>query len=262
MPDAGFFGIGLSEWLPKLGFGFALVLARVSAALSLLPAFGESGPPPVVRAGLAFALSLLLLPVVATGLPAVPPQPLALGAMVMNEVLRGVMLGWLARAAVLSLGMAGSILSTMTGLSSVLQPDPVLGQVPALGRLMGLVAPVLIFATGLHATLLQALVGSYALWPVGVLGVGFEDGMEAALRAVAEATGLALRLSAPFVIAGITWQAGLALAARLVPSLQVFSVAAPGQIIGGLLMVGLLAAGLLSEWSGAIAGAFATLPGL
>ena len=80
--------------------------------------------------------------------------------------------------------------------------------------------------------------------------------------AVGEAFALALRLAAPFVAAGLVWQGGLGLLARLVPALQVFAAAMPGQILGGLLLLMLLAGGMLAAWQDALRTALAVLPGL
>ena len=74
--------------------------------------------------------------------------------------------------------------------------------------------------------------------------------------------GLALRLSAPFILAGLVFQTGLGLLARLVPQLQIFSASAPGQILGGLVLLGALAAPLLAAWSEALSGSWSALPSL
>lgn len=250
----------LIQSLPSLAFAFSLVLCRTSAAVMLLPGLGEVDPPPTVRAGLALALSLLLLPSVA---PLVPAAPSGLGGagMVASELLTGAALGTLARLPSLALSMAGAIASTMMGLSSVVQPDPALGgQSSALARMFGLMAPLLILSTGLYALPLSALAGSYqvvlpgAMMPAGPLAESVQQATSAALE-------LSLRLAAPFILAGLLVQVGLGLLARLVPQLQVFTVLVPGQILGGLVLLGLLAGPMLATWSEAVSTAWSALPG-
>lgn len=247
--------------LPGLSFAFALVLCRTGMVVMLLPGLGEADPPPVVRAGLAMALSLLLLPGVAAQIQAVP-QPGTGAAMIAAELLAGAVLGWLARLPAMALSMAGAIISYMLGLSSVVQPDPALGgQSAALARLFGLVAPVLILSTGLYALPLSALAGSYAIMPPG--GVLPAGGLaELMVQAVGASFGLAVRLSAPFLLAGVVWQVALGLLARLVPQLQIYTAAAPGQILSGMVLLGLLAAGMLGTWSEAVSTSWTGLPGL
>ena len=82
------------------------------------------------------------------------------------------------------------------------------------------------------------------------------------MAATAECFSLALRLAAPFILAGLAWQVALALLARLVPQMQVFSLSAPGQILGGLFLLALLLATLLDLWGGEVRTGFSALPGL
>jgi flagellar biosynthesis protein FliR len=248
--------------LPGWAFAFVLVLARVGAAVMLMPGLGEAEPPAVVRAGLAVALTALLLPVVQPMLPTGAADVFQAAGMVVAELLAGLFLGWLARLVALALPMAGQIIAYMLGLASVLQQDQVFNaQGTVLSRLFGLAAPVILLGGGLYALPLSALANSYqVLGPGAVLPAG--DTVEMVLRAVGGSFGLALRLAAPFVLASVVWQMGLGLLARLVPQFQVFFVAQPAQILGGLLLLAALSIGMLDSWGEAARGAFALLPGL
>lgn len=248
--------------LPGWAFGFALVLARVSAAVTLLPGVGEAELPMMVRAGIALAVTLLLLPGLAPLLPAAPADPARVGAMVAAEVLTGVWLGWLARMIVQALPMGAQIIAYMLGLANVLQQDPALGaQASVLARLFSLAAPAVLLATGLYATPLAALAGSFRLIEPGAL-LPAPGLAESAVGAVADAFALALRLAAPFVIASLVWQVGTGLLSWLVPRLQIYFPAMSGQILGGLLLLGLLAGGLTRAWTEAAHDGFLRLPGL
>lgn len=250
----------LLEGLPGLAFAFVLVLSRTGAVVMLMPGLGEAEPPPVVRAGFALAFSLLLLPGIA---PLVPPPPPGWGGagMVVAELLAGGVLGWLARLPAMALSMTGAIVSYMTGMTSVVQPDPALGgQSAALSRALSMAVPVLVLSSGLYALPLSALAGSYQLVPPGaVMDAAAADVVQ---QAVSASFGLSIRLAAPFLLAGVLFQAGLGLMARLAPQLQAYAAAMPGQILGGLALLGLLAAPLLSAWSEAMRDAWSVLPGL
>ncbi len=248
--------------LPGWAFAFALVLSRAGMAVMLLPGLGEAEPPPVVRAGLALAITVLLVPTVTPLVPTVPEVGTVGAGMIAAELLVGGLLGWLARLPSLALGMAGAVVSYMLGLSSVVQQDPALGgQSAALSRLFGLAAPVLILSGGLYALPLHALAGSYDLVPPGsVMPSG--PLAESVTGAVVASFGLAIRLSAPFLLAGLVFQVALGLLARLVPQLQVYSAAVPGQILGGLVLLGLLASNILGAWTEAVSADWSSLPGL
>lgn len=248
--------------LPAWGFGLVLVFCRIGAACTMLPGIGEAELPGTVRVAITLVLTALLLPVLAPLLPPLPPAPVALFGMVAAEIATGLWLGWLARLLVQTLPVAGQFIATMIGLASVVQPDPDLGpQSTALARLFSLAVPVVVFATGLHALPLAALAGSYHLIAPGAL-LPVADSTEGVVAAVGQAFDLSLRLAAPFVAAGLVWQAALGLLARLVPNLQVFAAAMPGQILAGLALLFLLGGGIIAAWQSEVHAAFFRLPGL
>lgn len=248
--------------LPIWAFAFVMVLARVGSACMLLPGIGEVELPATVRAAFAMAFTLLLLPLVTPFLPAPPADGLRALLMVAAEVITGIWLGWLARLVVLALPMAGQIIAGMIGLANVLQPDAQLGpQSSALARLLALAAPVAIMATGLHALPLGALAGSYRVIAAGTL-LPAADTAQEVIAVVGACFNLALRLAAPFVLAGIVWNVALGLLTRLVPQLQVYFAAMPGQILGGFLLLGVLGGAVLAAWLDQVRSSFADLPGL
>ena len=248
--------------LPAWSFAFVLVLARIGGAVALLPGLGESVLPPMIRAGLALTVTLVLLPVVAPLVPPAPEPGVQAAAMVAAELVTGLWLGWLARLFALALPIAGQFIAYLLGLATVLQPSAALGpQSTALSRLFELAAPLAILTSGLYALPLTALAGSYRLIPPGtVLPAG--DGAAAAVRTAGAMFALALRLAAPFVLAGIVWHVAIGLLARLVPRIQVYFVAMPGQILGGLILLAALSAAILSAFLDAIRDGLSGLPGL
>jgi flagellar biosynthetic protein FliR len=250
----------MTEPLLSLAFAFMLVLCRSGAAVMLLPALGESDPPVMLRAGLALAIAVLLVPVVAPLLPKAPSSFIGLAGMVAGELLAGGLLGWLARLVALALAAAGQLISLMTAQSSVLQQDPLLGaQSAVIGRLFNLAAPVVILTSGLYAMPLSALAASYAVLPAGGT-LPASDLAEIAVRTVGQSFDLALRLATPFVLMSMLWQAGLGLLARLVPQIQVYFASLPGQLLGGLLLLALLGGAIIGAWTESMRAAFSTLP--
>ena len=248
--------------LPRFAFAFVLVLARTGAACMLLPGIGEAALPATMRAAFALALTGALLPVLAPELPVLPGDPWHGLLMLAAELAAGLLLGWLARLLLLALPVAGQVLALLIGQASVLQPDELLGpQGAALGRLLGLAGPVLLLASGLYALPLQALAGSYRVLPAGTL-LPAGDTAASVVAAVAACFALALRLAAPFLLGGIVWNVTLAALARLAPQLQVFFLVAPVQVLGGLLLLGLLAGAVLAVWQQDVAAGLAALPGL
>lgn len=247
--------------LPGLAFAFVLLLCRAGAAIMLIPGTGEAELPTTIRAGIALALTALLLPELAPHMPAASSDVWRMLAMLVAELATGLFIGWLARMVVMSLPLAGQIIALVGGMASVLQPESVLGpQGAAVGRLFGLAATVIVFATGLYALPLAAIAGSYGVIPAGTL-LPAADTTEAALTAVTECVALALQLAAPFVLANIVWYMALALLSRMVPHLQVFHLAAPAQLLGGLALLGIVGAAVLAAWRERAEAGLAALPG-
>jgi flagellar biosynthetic protein FliR len=247
--------------LDRWAFGFMLVLARVAGAMTLLPGLGESAPPAMLRAGLALCVTLLLLPGLLPALPHPPEASLQAALMLAAEVVTGVWFGWLTRLLVLALPMGAQFIAYTIGISSVLQPDADLGpQTTAVARLFEAAAPLLILVSGLYTLPLAALEGLYRLIPAGTL-LPAEDGTQTVLRIVAETFTLALRLASPFVLASLVWHVATGLMARFLPRLQVYFVAVPGQILGGLLLLASLSGALVAAWLDTMRGSLAALPG-
>lgn len=239
-----------------------LLVARIGTACMLLPGIGEAELPMTVRLGFVVCLTALVLPIVGSGVPAAPNDVASLAAMLMAEIITGLWLGWLARLILMALPMAGQMAAAAIGLTNVLQPDAMLGgSTSALSRMLSLAAPVFILASGLHALPITAIVGSYDLVKPGAfLPVG--DTVAVFVRAVSEAFALALRLAAPFLMAGVLYQLVVGLAARLVPQLQVYFAAMPGQILGGLALLGVIVIALTERWTETAGTMLASLPGL
>lgn len=248
--------------LPAWAFGFVLVMARVGGAMTLLPGLGEVDPPAMVRVGLALGVTALLLPGIEPSIPPFPQASMQAGCMIGAEVITGVWLGWLARMLVMALPIAGQFIAYMLGVANVLQPDPELGgQATPIAQLFSRAVPVVILVSGLYAMPLAALAGSYRLVAAGTL-LPAPDATQTAVAAVVKAFALAVQLASPFLLASIVWHVATGLLARLVPRLQVYFVAMPGQILGGIALLAALTTALLAAWEASIRSGFATLPGL
>ena len=234
--------------MPREAFAALLVLCRISAAVSVMPALGEDTMPATVRAGVAVMLTWVVTPLVLAAAPPLPRSGVETVVMVVFEVGTGLFLGWTARIAALALPVAAQIISVATGLTSVINPDPELGaQASVLGRLFSLAVPVALLTSGLFALPLEALVGSYRI--VGFGGhLAIPDTMQAVLTVITASFALSLRLSAPFLAAGMLWHVTIGLIGRFVPTLQAQAAVMPGQILGGLVLLAIFGASMMFGW--------------
>jgi flagellar biosynthetic protein FliR len=225
-----------SQWLSGQAFGFFLVFARLGAALSLLPGFGETYVPTQVRLILAGMLTFLIAPIVMPHLPPIPQTVPGLLVILGEEVGIGVFIGIIARTSFNALQTAGTLISMQSGLSAAVAFNPTTATEGALmASFLAALALVIIFATDADHLMLRALVDSYALFPPGaVLPIG--DFADALTQLVGNSFSLGVRIAAPMVVFGVIFFLALGILARLMPQMQVFFVSQPAQIMLGLII--------------------------
>lgn len=247
---------GLSGLLDAYAFGFVLVLCRVGCVAMLLPGIGEAELPMTVRTAIAMALTVLLLPAVQPRLVPPPGATLPLAALLFGEMAVGLWLGWMARVAVQMLPIVGQVLAATAGMTNIIQPDAEIGgQSSAISHAFTLAAPLLILAGNLHELPLRALAHSYDWLPPGAPLLS-GDAASVALGALGAGFDTVLRLAGPVVLAGVLWQVCLSLLSRLVPQLQIYFAAMPGQLAGGLLLLATLGGGIVNGWLEHVRAAF------
>ena len=218
-------------------FQFFMVFARLGSAIMLLPGFGEAYVPPRVRLIFALTVSFALMPMIANSLPALPAAMSTFAALLVIEIGIGLFFGMIARLILLGAQSAGSVIALQIGMASALVADPTTQQQAAItGNFLLALTVVLIFATGLDHMTLKGLVGTYAIFPAGqVPPMG--DVADHASRIVADSFAVAIAMTAPFLVYGIVFAVALGLLARLMPTLQVFFIAMPLQLLAGLALM-------------------------
>lgn len=228
---------GFEIWTVALGF------ARIGAIVMLLPGFGEPAVPPPVRLAFGLMLAIIMSPAP----PPLPPTVFGMAGLIGGEIIIGLMIGALARMVMSALAVASQIIGMETGLSFAQMNDPTAaGSGVVIGVFLSLLGLTMIFATGLHHMFLLAIRDSYGLFSAGAVP-NAGDAAEVALRSVADSFRIGLQIAAPLVAAGLVYRVGLGVLSRLIPSIQVFMVAMPLNILGGLLimMLGLSSAMLV-----------------
>lgn len=218
-------------------FQFFMVFARIGSAIMLMPGFGEAYVPQRVRLIFALAVSLVLMPMLAERLPAMPASIDRFAGYLLLEIGIGLFFGMIARLILLGTQTAGSVIALQIGLASALVSDPTTQQQAAVtGNFLLALTVVLIFATGLDHLTLKGLVGTYGIFPPGVIPP-MSDVANHAARIVADSFAVGIQMATPFLVYGIVFAVALGLLARLMPTLQVFFIAMPAQILAGLALM-------------------------
>jgi flagellar biosynthetic protein FliR len=222
--------------LPEISALFVLVFARVGTLVMLMPGIGERFILSRGRLSLAFFVALVMLPM-ARGTITLPTDPAGMGGLLISEILIGLALGSCVRLLMGALQTAGLIVAQTMGLGFAMTVDPSGGmQNPSIGNLLSMLGITLILASDLHHVALVAIHESYRLLPPG----GFPDVGDVlglAVKAMARGFALAVQISAPFIVFGLLFNLGLGVLARLMPQMQVFFLAIPASILGGMLVL-------------------------
>ena len=172
----------------------------------------------------------------------------------------GVILGFAGRLLFEGIQMAGQLVGFQMGFSIVNIIDPVTSeQVSIIAEFQYLLAGLLFLAVDGHHLLLQAVSESYTVVPV--LGFHLTGAlMQNLVDLTREMFVVAMKISAPIIVALVFANIGLGLVARTVPQINIFVVGFPLQIAIGLLGIGLtvpvflhVTTGLFSGLSGQIA---------
>ena len=213
-----------------------VVFSRIGTCLLIMPGLSSPRIPVQARLFIAIALGLALVPLLIDTLrPMVQDdQPLQLLRLMLSEAMIGGMIGLLGRIFFIALEAIAVAIAMSIGLSANLgapvnEEEPL----PAIASLLTLAATALLFITDQHLEIFRALAASYTALPVtGGFPVRFAlvrlvDGSVATF-------GLALRIGSPFLIFSVVSNLAIGLANRLVPSVQIFFLATPFLLLGGL----------------------------
>jgi flagellar biosynthetic protein FliR len=222
--------------LPEISALFVLVFARVGTLVMLMPGIGERFIFSRARLSLAFFVALMIVPMVRPSLR-VPTDASGVVALLVGEVLIGLLIGLSARLVMACLQTAGTLVAQSMGLGFAMTVDPTGGaQNPAIGNFLTMLGITLILTTDLHHIAIAAIHESYRLLPPGG-ALDLTDAMALAVRSTARGFSLAVQISAPFLIFGMLFNLGLGVLARMMPQLQVFFLAMPASIMGGMLVL-------------------------
>lgn len=218
-----------------------LLLGRVSGFVMVLPLFGWSMLPMMVRAGIATLLTVFLA--CNGAMPSVEAldQPLfALGALLVQEVLLGVAMGLAANLVFQSVQMAGKMISVEMGLSEAGIIDPVSGEdIDSLEMFLQMTFAILFLAAGGHHLLIGVLVRSFDAFPIAAMpDIGALTDM--LVSAGADMLTFMLSLAAPTVAAFLVITVALGVLARALPEINVLFLSLPIRMGVGVLMAAAL----------------------
>ena len=224
----------LQEFLAVNTFHFLLVFARLSIVFFLLPGLSAAYIPMRIRLLFGLLVTMLVLPLVEASLPPQPTNAADLVRMLATETIIGGFLGAFVQIIMAALELAGQMISSATGLSNAMVDDPVTEEQSSIViGLLNLAAVAVIFISGVHHFMIMAMIDSYNLF-VPNTPLFTRDMLNMLTTMMDGAFYMGLRLASPFLVFEMVFQIASGILARLSPSLNVFFVVLPAQIILGL----------------------------
>ncbi|MFZ5644572.1 MAG: flagellar biosynthetic protein FliR [Bacillota bacterium] len=219
---------------------FLLVLTRIGAFVTASPVFGGQYSPGMVKAGVAFTVSLILFPtvqvpdnMVINGLP-------GFAFAVMREVLVGLLTGFVCNIILQTMTVLGQIFDLHIGFMMTNFFDPSAGgQITLTAKFLYLVGIVLFFILDGHHMLLMGLAKSFEIVPLGK-AVFTGASAEVLIRTFARMVTVAVQISAPVIAVVLIIDVCLGLLARTAPQMNVFMLGFPIKIGAGILTLAIM----------------------
>ncbi len=220
----------LAAWVGSYMWPFM----RIGAMMMANPVFGSRSVPARVRIVLTLVLALMVTPL----LPTPPDVDLfsSQGILIsIHEILIGLTLGFALQLLFAAFVTAGDYVSNAMGLGFASMVDPVNGvNVPIISQFILLLTFLLFFGFGGHALLIEVLVRSFVVMPVGLPDINPERALLVASWA-SHMFGIAVLVSLPVVACLLLIYIALGIMTRAAPQLNIFSVGFPLTILAGFI---------------------------
>lgn len=239
----------LTQLVGEKIYVFLLVFARIGTALMILPGIGDSFVPERVRLLFCLSFAVILTPIVSASLPVLNVGTSGFIFLLASEMLIGLLIGTIARVMMTALDTAGMLISVNTGLSAAQIFNPAFAtQGSIFGGFLSVAGVLLLLVTDLHHMLLQGLLSSYKAFPPAELAFDSAMAADAVGKAVNEAFLIGFQMAIPLTIVMLVVAVCMGVLSRLMPQLQIFSLALPLQILGGFALLSITIGGSLLFW--------------
>jgi flagellar biosynthesis protein FliR len=224
----------LDAWI----VAFLFPLARILGLLGSAPVFNNAAMPRRVRLMTGLAIALALVPALPP-MPAVPAGSWIGLAILAQQMLIGILMGFALRIAFAAVDIAGEMIGLQMGLSFAVFYDPQnTSQTPVITEFFGLLATLIFLAMNGHLLLLDMLAESFMLWPVSA--TPFQAaGLGKLVAGAAMIFVAGVLISLPLVVALLIANIAMGVLARVAPQLNLFAVGFPVTMFAGFVVVGL-----------------------
>jgi len=214
----------------------ALIFARFSGLFVFSPVYGGSQIPVRVKALLAIFMTLIVFPF-AKGFVAYSAAPLMFGLLAVNEVIIGLLIGFMYALLLIIFQLSGQLFSFNMGFGIVNTFDPSSEtQVSIAGQYLYLIALLVFLITNGHHTIIYALRESFKVLP----HMHFSNASAVAyynIAAVSQMFKVALIIAAPVLGTLLMVELSLGILTRVAPQMNIFMIGFSIKILVGFISI-------------------------
>lgn len=198
---------------------FAFVLARVGGLLLAAPMFAWQNLPARLRIGLAILMAAVIAPLHWQSAAAPSVHAAEFVMVIGGELALGVAFGTAVGLLLASAKLAGQLASSLAGFSFTEMGDGSGENSPAFSRLLEITGTALFLAIGGHRQVFAALLNTFQWLPPGQAQFS-AAWIEGLVGVATESCELAVRISAPLIVALLLSHLAIAFVSRTVPQLS------------------------------------------
>ncbi len=216
---------------------YLLILVRISSFVSVAPFFGMSNTPARVKVGFSAIVSILLFGVL--------PQPtldyvdvIGYATIVVREGITGLLIGFAASICNSIVLLSGNIIDMDLGLSMATEYDPITHtNTPITGNLYNYLVLLLLIATDMPHYILQAVVDSYQLIPIGGQVFHWDSLMTSMAKFMTDSMVIGFRIALPVFACTMILNCILGIMAKVAPQMNMFAVGMQLKILVGFVIL-------------------------
>ncbi|NLL69637.1 MAG: flagellar type III secretion system protein FliR [Epulopiscium sp.] len=214
---------------------FLLIFIRISSFFVVAPIFGGKNIPNTTKIGLSVLISFIIFSSLPMTTLSYPAHFLGYAWFVLQEILVGLLLGFVVYLMYSTLYLAGQLIDFQIGFTMVSVFDPLSQiQVPITGNFYYFLLSVMVFITNGHHTILRALIYSYQVVPIGRV-MAQEVLFQHYISMMGNFFVLAFKIASPLIGSIFIINVALGILARTAPQMNMFVVGLPLKVAFGLL---------------------------
>lgn len=228
------FGWNIQEFLI-----YFLILIRISSIMLICPIFSIKHIPGLVKIGFSMAISLLIFPLYSSVVLNIRNM-IDLVMYIGNEILIGLMIGYVTLLIFNSIRMAGSLIDFNIGFSMSQYYDSSTNSVSSnIEKLFNMIAILLFITLDFHHTIISGVLYSFNVFKLGhIVNIDKVSIILFDLFKVSVYTGI--KIAAPIIFILFLTDFILGLIARSVPQINVFLLGMSLKVLVGLIVLGVM----------------------